>query len=222
MSLKRPENKMSKSDPDPKSRILITDSPEDIHAKLRGAITDSEVGISFDPVRRPGVSNLIEILRHVTRTRESSEYIAKDHANLTMRALKEHIAEEVIRELRGIRDRFLAITEGRGGMEFMREQVRRGGTVARRRALMTMTDVKEVMGITSRVYDEAAGSGAAAQRKTWHTASDGPDLPPVENPWWGEEESNDMKDLTDDGLVDYDPDDSVTGITLESVRRRSK
>merc|ERR1711939_634674 len=66
MSLKRPTQKMSKSDADPKSRILITDTREEIHAKVKGAITDSEPGISFDPEKRPGVSNLIEILRTVT------------------------------------------------------------------------------------------------------------------------------------------------------------
>ena len=43
-----PTKKMSKSDPKPKSRIMITDSKEQIHAKLKTALTDSIEGVSYD------------------------------------------------------------------------------------------------------------------------------------------------------------------------------
>lgn len=39
-SLRDPSKKMSKSDPDPKSRILLTDSDDVIHLKIRKAVTD--------------------------------------------------------------------------------------------------------------------------------------------------------------------------------------
>jgi len=43
---------------DTNSRILLTDSYETIAKRSRGAVTNSISGISFDPVERPGTSNL--------------------------------------------------------------------------------------------------------------------------------------------------------------------
>ncbi len=59
MSLKNPEKKMSKSDPE--SCLFLDDSPEEIRAKLARAVTDSGSEISYDPERKPGLSNLLEI-----------------------------------------------------------------------------------------------------------------------------------------------------------------
>lgn len=39
-SLRDPTKKMSKSDQDPKSRINLTDSPDEIRKKIKKAITD--------------------------------------------------------------------------------------------------------------------------------------------------------------------------------------
>jgi tryptophanyl-tRNA synthetase len=59
MSLKDPSKKMSKSDP--ASCLFIDDSPEEIKAKIARATTDSGSEISYDPSKKPGLSNLIEI-----------------------------------------------------------------------------------------------------------------------------------------------------------------
>lgn len=47
-SLRDPNKKMSKSDPDPKSRICLTDKPDDIVRNIKKAVTDftSEVKIN--------------------------------------------------------------------------------------------------------------------------------------------------------------------------------
>ena len=48
MSLQQPHLKMSKSDnPDPKSRILITDDAESIKRKIMSALTDSTNTVSL-------------------------------------------------------------------------------------------------------------------------------------------------------------------------------
>jgi len=60
-SLKQPTLKMSKSEPNAESRIDLTDGPDVIRAKLRKAHTDMTRGITYDPVNRPGVSNLVDI-----------------------------------------------------------------------------------------------------------------------------------------------------------------
>jgi len=59
MSLKDPLKKMSKSDPD--GCLFIDDSPEDIKRKLARAVTDSDASILYDPEKKPGLSNLLNI-----------------------------------------------------------------------------------------------------------------------------------------------------------------
>lgn len=61
-SLRNPGKKMSKSDPDPKSRISLTDTPDEIASKLKKSVTDCTSQISYDLEGRPGISNLINIL----------------------------------------------------------------------------------------------------------------------------------------------------------------
>ncbi|KAK7890294.1 Tryptophan--tRNA ligase, mitochondrial [Exophiala xenobiotica] len=145
MSLKRPTQKMSKSDADPKSRILITDTSEEIHAKVKGAITDSEPGISFDPEKRPGVSNLIEILRNVSSTTDSAHTIAKDLEHMTMRAFKELVADHVFECLRGVRENFLDLMEPNN--HTLNDEVREGAGKAHFRASHTMRMVRDSLGL---------------------------------------------------------------------------
>lgn len=59
MSLKDPLRKMSKSDPE--GCLFIDDSPEEIKRKLARAVTDSGTEILYDPEKKPGLSNLLEI-----------------------------------------------------------------------------------------------------------------------------------------------------------------
>lgn len=65
MSLTEPTNKMSKSDPNPKSYISIMDSPETIIKKIKGAVTDSIGDISYSE-GRDGINNLLSIYSAVT------------------------------------------------------------------------------------------------------------------------------------------------------------
>jgi hypothetical protein len=174
MSLKRPTQKMSKSDADPKSRILITDSAEEIHAKVRGAVTDSEPGISFDPEKRPGVSNLIEILRHVTHSTHSSLDIARDVENLTMRAFKEKVASEIEVSLHGIRERFLELMQPTNTLLY--EQIEEGGRKARSKARSTLTDVKRSLGLQT-----LALPWKDAEGNEWEAESSVDDFEPSEN-----------------------------------------
>lgn len=60
-SLRDPTKKMSKSDPDPKSCVMITDTPEVIKEKVKKAITDFTSAVTFEPETRPGVTNLLTV-----------------------------------------------------------------------------------------------------------------------------------------------------------------
>ena len=62
MDLQNPDQKMSKSEDSPQGTILVLDEPADIERKLKRAVTDSENEVRFDPISKPGVSNLLSIL----------------------------------------------------------------------------------------------------------------------------------------------------------------
>ena len=44
----------------------MLDSPKQISKKIKSAVTDSETEVRYDPVHKPGVSNLISILAAAT------------------------------------------------------------------------------------------------------------------------------------------------------------
>src|SRR6202521_5021206 len=62
MDLQEPTRKMSKSVSSPLGTVLVLDSPEEIDRKVRKAVTDTETEVRYDPVAKPGVSNLLELL----------------------------------------------------------------------------------------------------------------------------------------------------------------
>ncbi len=61
-SLRNPEKKMSKSVEDPAGTILLSDSPNEAAKKIMGATTDSFEDIQYDYQKRPGISNLLDML----------------------------------------------------------------------------------------------------------------------------------------------------------------
>ncbi|PYH42161.1 tryptophan--tRNA ligase MSW1 [Aspergillus saccharolyticus JOP 1030-1] len=143
MSLKEPTLKMSKSHHDPRSRILLTDSPEDIRRKVKVALTDSEAGVTYDPVRRPGVSNLIELLSHFDG--RSCEELVLEYQFTSLRALKETLAGQVSNSLAPIREKYLQlIGDDSGYLDAVSE---RGTLTARANAEQTMNLVRDVMGL---------------------------------------------------------------------------
>lgn len=60
-SLRDPSKKQSKSDPNDKSRITLRDSPDQIRKKIKKALTDFTSEVTYDPVDRPGIANLVGI-----------------------------------------------------------------------------------------------------------------------------------------------------------------
>ncbi len=64
-SLTRPDKKMSKSDPNPKSYISIVEDADTIIKKFKSAVTDSDGRIAFSP-EKAGISNLLTIYSTMT------------------------------------------------------------------------------------------------------------------------------------------------------------
>lgn len=146
MSLQQPTKKMSKSHPDPKSRILITDRPEDIHKKIMGALTDSIGFVSYDPETRPGVSNLLEIISVFDKQGKSPQTLAEELRDVSMKSLKEAASEAVIGGLRGVRDRYLDFLSADDG-RYLDTVESEGARTARDSANETMALVREATGL---------------------------------------------------------------------------
>jgi tryptophanyl-tRNA synthetase len=66
MDLQTPTNKMSKSVESPQGTVLVLDEPKVIERKVKRAVTDTEAEVRYDPVEKPGVSNLLSILAAAT------------------------------------------------------------------------------------------------------------------------------------------------------------
>lgn len=144
--MKDPTKKMSKSDPNPKSRVLITDSKAEIHGKLRSALTDSIEGVTYDREKRPGVSNLIDLMYHFEKTGAASpEELAIDLKNLSMRALKERVANSIDQGISDIRGRYEELMGG--DQKVLVQHAEDGARRAEEIAEETMKRVRGAMGI---------------------------------------------------------------------------
>jgi tryptophanyl-tRNA synthetase len=69
MDLQDPTSKMSKSSETESGCIYMTDDPPTIMRKFKRAVTDSDTEVRYDPVAKPGVSNLLEILGAATNAK---------------------------------------------------------------------------------------------------------------------------------------------------------
>ncbi|KAJ5092253.1 hypothetical protein NUU61_007123 [Penicillium alfredii] len=142
MSLKEPTSKMSKSHADERSRVLLTDSPASIHKKVKVALTDSEPMITYDPIHRPGVSNLIEILSHFEDI--PCDIIASEYQNASLRSLKEHVAGRIVHHLHDIRERYQQIMADQIQLEVIAQQ---GAEAAQANTNRTMNRVRDALGL---------------------------------------------------------------------------
>ena len=102
MDLQEPTNKMSKSGDGEAGIIYLLDDPASIVKKFKRAVTDSDNDVEFDRERKPGVSNLLEILAAVTN--ESPASLATTYTQYGK--LKQDTGEAVAEMLRPIQSRY--------------------------------------------------------------------------------------------------------------------
>jgi tryptophanyl-tRNA synthetase len=143
MSLRDPHAKMSKSHNDPRSRIMLTDGPEDVISKVGGALTDSEAGITYEPKRRPGVANLLELLAHFEDTRP--ELLVDRYHNSSLRAIKEAVAETLIKALQPIRSKYELIMAS-GARDRLRDISSEGARKAQDNSQNILNKVRDAVG----------------------------------------------------------------------------
>ena len=103
MSLQAPTRKMSKSDPNPKGTVYLTDEPSVIMKKFRSAVTDSEMSVHYGE-GKDGINNLMTIYAAVTG--KTMETIEQEFAGKGYGDFKTAVGEAVIAELEPVQQRF--------------------------------------------------------------------------------------------------------------------
>jgi len=102
MSLQDPTSKMSKSDANENSFILLKDDPDTIRRKFKRAVTDS-VGVVGYNDEQPGVKNLINIYSKISG--KSAEEIVAMYEGKGYAQFKDDVAETVVGELKPLQDK---------------------------------------------------------------------------------------------------------------------
>jgi tryptophanyl-tRNA synthetase len=145
MSLQEPHLKMSKSHLDPRSRILLTDNPDEITRKVMSALTDSVNSVSYDPVSRPGVSNLLQLLSYFSHNPKSAEELGEIYAGLGLGDFKALVSQTIADSLEGIRARYTEVMAEDGG-RYLDYVEAKGAERARASAEATMAIVRDAVG----------------------------------------------------------------------------
>ncbi len=140
MSLSDPTKKMSKSDP--KGDIFLKDEPNIIRKKIMSAVTDTGNEIIYDPVNKPGISNLLQIysaLSDITLDEAQSRF----HDIHQYGEFKKIIADKVLEEIVPFQERFKEFSNPK----IINEVLNQGKERASRVASRTLNKVKKTVGL---------------------------------------------------------------------------
>lgn len=141
MSLADPTKKMSKSDPNSKSFVLMVDETNVIMKKFKSAVTDSEACVCYRE-GKSGINNLMEIYSACTGL--SFEQIEKDFDGKGYGDFKTAVGESVIAELEPIQKRYKEYLTDRGYLE---QKAREGAEKAAYIAERTIRKVYKKVGL---------------------------------------------------------------------------
>lgn len=141
MALDDPASKMSKSAPDPNSRINLLDDAKTIKKKIGRATTDSLRLVTFDPAR-PGIHNLLTIYQSLTgKTRDEieAEFAGKGYGDF-----KAALTERLVDTLAPIQQRYHELMDDQAALEGILKQ---GADNVRPLAEATLQHMKTVVGL---------------------------------------------------------------------------
>lgn len=140
MSLSDPTKKMSKSDP--KGDIFLKDEPNIIRKKIMSAVTDTGSDIYYDPINKPGISNLLQIYAALSDiTIEEAQAKFKDIHQYG--EFKKIVADKVLEELAPFQERYKTFLNNKT----INEVLNAGKEKARYVANKTLTKVKKTVGL---------------------------------------------------------------------------
>jgi tryptophanyl-tRNA synthetase len=141
MSLDDPTQKMSKSNPNPGSRITMLDDPKTIKQKIGRATTDSLRLVKFDP-ERPGITSLLTIYQ--TLTGQPQQEIEDEFAGKGYGDFKAALTDRLVETLRPIQARYNELMNDLPTLEGILKQ---GADEVRPLAESTLQRVKDAVGL---------------------------------------------------------------------------
>ena len=141
MSLQEPTKKMSKSDANEKSFVIMTDTADVIMKKFKSAVTDSDGFVKYDIENKPCISNLMGI--YSVMTGKGFEEIEKEFEGQGYGTFKTAVAESVIDTLRPVQDEYNRILSDKPYLEGV---LREGAEKARYQANKLLNKVYRKVG----------------------------------------------------------------------------
>lgn len=143
MSLRRADQKMSKSDPDPSSRINLSDSNDAIVKKIKKATSDSlPFPESLEGFEHPEVLNLIAIYKACTNA--SNTDVELEFGGKGYGAFKGKLAEALVEEISPVRERMAQFLSDQGELLGI---LRQGRDNASRQTQQVKKTVYDAMGL---------------------------------------------------------------------------
>jgi tryptophanyl-tRNA synthetase len=138
MDLKKPDKKMSKSDP--AGCLFLDDSPEEIAKKIKSAATASEAG-----KKSPGEENLMLLLEHFGKAPEIKYFKEKQQfGNLQYSELKTKLAENIANYFAEFREKKKELL---AKPDYLAQVLGDGARKAREFAGQTLLEVKAKIGL---------------------------------------------------------------------------
>jgi tryptophanyl-tRNA synthetase len=143
MDLQTPTNKMSKSVESPQGTVLVLDEPKVIERKIKRAVTDTEAEVRYDPVEKPGISNLLSIL--AAATGEDPKAVADRYEQYG--PLKADTAAAVVELLAPLQARYAELAGEPGQVASLLQE---GAEKAQAVAAVTLARAREAVGLLPR------------------------------------------------------------------------
>jgi tryptophanyl-tRNA synthetase len=140
LDLQDPTSKMSKSVP--AGCVFLLDDPKRMAKKIKSAVTDSDTEVRYDPVAKPGVSNLLTML--AAATDRSVEDVEKEFGGGMYGPLKAAAAEAVVAVAEPIAARTRELLADRAELDRLMDL---GGQRAREAAQPTVDAAYRAMGL---------------------------------------------------------------------------
>ncbi len=140
MALNDPKKKMSKSQP--ATCLFLFDEPEIIKKKIMSAVTDTGKNIKYDPIKKPGIANLLTIYSLISQ--KPINEIEKKFKNKGYADFKKSLAELLILKLEPFRRKKKELLSRE---VYVKEILERGRKRAQILAQATMADVRKKIGL---------------------------------------------------------------------------
>ena len=145
MSLQDPDKKMSKSDENDKNFVSIIDDSKKIEKKIKSATTDSGSEIKYDVENKAGLSNLLTI--YSVLSGKTIPDIEKAYEGKMYGHLKVDLAEIVVQTLKPVKERYDDLMKNR---DYLDQLMKSGAEKAQQRALHTLKNVYDTVGLVRR------------------------------------------------------------------------